>query len=849
MQSTTTTFSPTTIIPTSTTLKKLSIPYLLHNRSVTSLSSILSRTLSSLSYLNLYNTSISVASPPPPLFCSYNAYYFLNDDNNKNSDDNIDNDFDDDNYIANDSIISNNNNNNNNNILINDRSPTSSLAVYMTRTSIRLLLHRRHRHRSRNRNRNGNGNRNRSRKNKLKKKHSIFDDFDWEVGQYKKTTLDNDDNYYDNDNDKEDDNREQQQQEEDERCWEPGIEITSPPSTTTLYSTSTTLAITCMDIDGKHGRYLIVGSIDGTIRMHDVGLGGSLYHVNCWKSSDNNDNNNDNNNEINDNNNEQQRKQQNNNSIPRSLAMRTFPPVAISQRVSSSSRHYSSTSSSAASSTPPAIIGHSSSVTWIGWHGKNSNTISSSSTSSSSSSSASANVADIFLSADASGRFILWDALRFEAVVDANINGNCNGGNGIGIGMGDDDGNERGGLLGIACAAIHPHHNASSSSSSSSSLLAIGCFSKRNYNSSYMVVHDPNIIKLIDLRCPYSPGSELHGHQQSHPFERGGGGGYNNGSSGSGGSGGGGNGRGRGGVQALDWSPYNPYILASGGMDGSIRVWDVRMAGGTSGGGNGNGSGVGRACLFVCGALDDTNNHNNDDAASAGGAIDDNIDQHSYFSNHNYKKRHLPLSSSKSISIRTASHEGPVSSLKFLPDGNHIVSVGVGGYRGGGKTKTWDVRSGVNGRNVVGGGGGGFGTSGGCYNSGGLQSGGNNNRSSTDLNHHNNNKNIVNSTYPLAISSSIPAHTGSNKNATTVWVGCSNGSLNGFNPYNTHISGWKGGAGLGENLLKDQVNLVGHLGPVTCLTTNTCSGGGGGGGGTVVWSGGQDGTVLAWGRG
>eukprot|EP01138_Halocafeteria_seosinensis_P014214 gb/GECG01014513.1/.p1 GENE.gb/GECG01014513.1/~~gb/GECG01014513.1/.p1 ORF type:complete len:580 (+),score=60.34 gb/GECG01014513.1/:1-1740(+) len=38
-------------------------------------------------------------------------------------------------------------------------------------------------------------------------------------------------------------------------------------------------------------------------------------------------------------------------------------------------------------------------------------------------------------------------------------------------------------------------------------------------------------------------------------------------------------GHGSGGVMCLAWSPDDPYVLASGGRDGSVRLWDVRRGG------------------------------------------------------------------------------------------------------------------------------------------------------------------------------------------------------------------------------------------------------------------------------
>jgi DNA excision repair protein ERCC-8 len=33
-----------------------------------------------------------------------------------------------------------------------------------------------------------------------------------------------------------------------------------------------------------------------------------------------------------------------------------------------------------------------------------------------------------------------------------------------------------------------------------------------------------------------------------------------------------------GGTFAINWSPHDEYLLASGGIDGTVRLWDIRMA-------------------------------------------------------------------------------------------------------------------------------------------------------------------------------------------------------------------------------------------------------------------------------
>lgn len=90
-------------------------------------------------------------------------------------------------------------------------------------------------------------------------------------------------------------------------------------------------------------------------------------------------------------------------------------------------------------------------------------------------------------------------------------------------------------------------------------------------------------------------------------------------------------------VLAVLWSPRDEYILASGGSDGSVRLWDVRRA---------------ISCLTCF--------------------HQDNL--------HNF-----------SGSQRNSSHNGPVNGLAFTSDGLYLVSAGHDEVM-----RVWDLQYGVN---------------------------------------------------------------------------------------------------------------------------------------------------------
>lgn len=96
-----------------------------------------------------------------------------------------------------------------------------------------------------------------------------------------------------------------------------------------------------------------------------------------------------------------------------------------------------------------------------------------------------------------------------------------------------------------------------------------------------------------------------------------------------------------GSVQSVKWSPVKPYILASGGSDGTIRIWDIRQS---------------HSCIDVL----DVHKTSCDNATSIGRPS-------SSFS------RTSKIPANKKI----ISHRGSVNSLLWLPSGHHLISSGT----------------------------------------------------------------------------------------------------------------------------------------------------------------------------
>ena len=95
----------------------------------------------------------------------------------------------------------------------------------------------------------------------------------------------------------------------------------------------------------------------------------------------------------------------------------------------------------------------------------------------------------------------------------------------------------------------------------------------------------------------------------------------------------------------VDWSPKDDYILASGGTDHTVRIWDIRKA---------------RSCLMT---LDQFNNSHS--------KVYNNSSQHLSTP---YK---LPNpSKTAALSTSASTHTGPVNGVKFTSDGMFLVTTG-----------------------------------------------------------------------------------------------------------------------------------------------------------------------------
>jgi DNA excision repair protein ERCC-8 len=139
------------------------------------------------------------------------------------------------------------------------------------------------------------------------------------------------------------------------------------------------------------------------------------------------------------------------------------------------------------------------------------------------------------------------------------------------------------------------------------------------------------------------------------------------------------------GVTSVNWSPLNDVILTSGGVDGTVRLWDIRKAGS-------------RACLAI---LDQDRTHppsrsrpyqadySHLPKPSAGTTeAGDNRPNSGKRKTPPAVQQLAPNNYRMTENSTATSHSGPVTALSFVPDGHYLVSTGQDG-----NLHIWDLRA------------------------------------------------------------------------------------------------------------------------------------------------------------
>lgn len=183
-------------------------------------------------------------------------------------------------------------------------------------------------------------------------------------------------------------------------------------------------------------------------------------------------------------------------------------------------------------------------------------------------------------------------------------------------------------------------------------------------------------VALVDLRA-CSAAHRLQGHRPCSSYSS------SHSSSSSSSTGGGDE---SGGVLSVDWSPRSEWVLASGGADGGVRLWDVRKSG----------AAACLACLDQYNVQGDDEDEDLDDSCSdwgksrrnrRGGDIGGGRRGHGYGYSSN---------SSTEAHSNACAHGSAVVGLRFAPSGRHLVSLGTtggasSGDDGGRPMKVWSV--------------------------------------------------------------------------------------------------------------------------------------------------------------
>jgi WD40 repeat protein len=147
-----------------------------------------------------------------------------------------------------------------------------------------------------------------------------------------------------------------------------------------------------------------------------------------------------------------------------------------------------------------------------------------------------------------------------------------------------------------------------------------------------------------------------------------------------------------GGISSVQWSPSNAHVLASGSQDGCLRLWDVRKSGS-------------RSCITLLDRDDDsaclTTSYHKAPVAYAS--------DYSHLRKEHFRVRYVYNTDKKHVSKKrrretvapnrydhlesqgaNKSHYGRVAALKFMENGQYLISVGGDD----GELLLWDLRNG-----------------------------------------------------------------------------------------------------------------------------------------------------------